>query len=216
MQLTIALETGYLRAELVGRRSAEETRQVIEEVIGACRRQRVYCVLGVVRASIPIFKVEQFGLSARLQEMAPAGEPWKVALVSDTPELRAAHEYVVTLARQKGIEARAFAQEPAAVQWLRGAADLARRYRFSRVVVAGAPAEPGVYTLWQGDEVIYYGRAQGEATLRSRLMEHLEAAVGATHYGWEISREPAARENELLQQYQRAFGRLPRLNDDAA
>jgi hypothetical protein len=72
-----------------------------------------------------------------------------------------------------------------------------------------------VYTLWQGDEVIYYGRAQGEATLRSRLMEHLEAAVGATHYSWEISREPAARESELLQQYQRAFGRLPRLNQAA-
>jgi hypothetical protein len=101
------------------------------------------------------------------------------------------------------------------VQWLRGAADLARRYRFSQVVVAGAPAEPGVYTLWQGDEVIYYGRAQGEATIRSRLLEHLEAAVGATHYGWEISREPAARESELLQQYRQAFGRLPRLNEAA-
>jgi hypothetical protein len=213
MQLAIAIETGYLKAELVGRRSAEETRQVFEEVIAACRRQRLYCVLAVVRASTPIFKVEQYGLSNYLREAVERGEPWKVALVSDTLELRAAHEYVATLARQKGLEVRAFAHEPPAVHWLRGAAD--RRYRFTRVVIAGAPAEPGVYTLWQNDEVIYYGRAQGEATLRSRLLEQLAAEVPATHYGWEISREPAARELELLQQFRQAFGRLPRLNQAA-
>jgi hypothetical protein len=215
MQLTIRVETGYLRVELVGRRTGEETREALEQAIAACRRHRVFSVLGVVRASAAVFKVEQFGLSAYLREAVEEGEPWKIALVSDTLELRAAHEYVVTLARQKGIEARAFGQEAPAVHWLRGAAELGRRYRFSRVVVAGAPAEPGVYTLWQGDEVIYYGRAQGEATIRSRLLEHLEAAVGATHYGWEISREPAARESELLQQYRQAFGRLPRLNEAA-
>jgi hypothetical protein len=215
MQLTIAIQAGYLRAELVGRRSAQETRQALEEVIGACRRHRVLSVLAVVRASVPIFKVEQYGLSACLQEIAAAGERWKIALVSDTPELRAAHDYVVTLARQKGVEARAFGQEAPAVHWLRGGAEQGRRYRFSRVVVAGAPAEPGVFTLWQGDEVIYYGRAQGETTLRARLLEQLEAGVGATHYSWEISREPAARESELLAQHLRAFGRLPRLNDAA-
>jgi hypothetical protein len=215
MRLTITVETAYVRAELVGRRSAEHTRQAIEEVLAACRRHRMASVLAVVRASTAIFKVEQFGLSAYLQDMSAAGEPWKVALVSDTPELRAAHEYVTTLARQKGIDARAFWQEPPAAHWLRSGADLGRRYRFNRVVISGAPLEPGVYTLWQGEEVIYYGRAQGAATLRSRLMEHLHAGAGATHYSWEISREPAARESELLQQYRRAFGRLPRLNEAA-
>jgi hypothetical protein len=215
MQLTIAIEAGYVRAEVVGRRGAEEMRQALEDVIGACRRRQSFAVLAVVRASNPIFKVEQFGLSAYLQDMAAAGEPWKVALVSDTPELRAAHEYIATLAQQKGIQARAFSQEAPAVQWLRGATELGRRYRFTRVVIAGAPAEPGVYTLWQGEEVIYYGRAQGDATIRSRLLDHLAAAAPATHYSWEISREPAARESELLQQHKRAFGRLPRLNEAA-
>ena len=213
MQLTIAIETDYLRAELVGRRSAEDTRKAFEEVIAACRRQRRFSVLAVVRASTPIFKVEQYGLSGYLRNAVEGGEPWKVALVSDTVELRAAHEYVATLARQRGVEVRAFAHEPPALHWLRGAAD--RRFRFSRVVIAGAPAEPGVFTLWQGDEVIYYGRAQGEATIRSRLLEQLAAGVPATHYGWEISREPAARELELLQQFRQAFGRLPRLNEAA-
>ena len=70
-------------------------------------------------------------------------------------------------------------------------------------------------TLWQNDEVIYYGRAQGGATIRSRLRDHRQAGAGATHYSWEISRDPAAREHELLQQYLRAFGRLPRMNQAA-
>ncbi len=215
MQLTIAIETGYLRVELTGRRSAEETRQALEEVLAACRRQRLFCVLAVVRASHPIFKVEQYGLSTYLSQARSRGEPWKIALVSDSAGLRAAHEYVATLARQKGLNVRAFGHEPEAIRWLRGSVDFGRRYRFSRVVIAGAPNEPGVYTLWQRDEVIYYGRAQGEATIRSRLLEHLEAAAPATHYSWEISREPAARESELLAQFRRAYGRLPRLNEAA-
>jgi hypothetical protein len=215
MQLTIAIETGYLRAELVGRRSAEETRRALDETLAACTRERVYSVLAVVRASHPIFKVEQFGLSRCLARMSAGGKPWKVALVSDTAELRAAHDYVATLARQKGLEVRAFGHELPAIQWLRGVAGAGRRYRFSRVVIAGAPSEPGVYTLWQHEEVIYYGRAQGEATLRSRLLEHLENGVQATHYGWEISREPAARERELLREFRQSFGRLPRLNQAA-
>jgi hypothetical protein len=47
-------------------------------------------------------------------------------------------------------------------------------------------------------------------------MEHYEKQIEATHYSWEISREPAARESELLRQYQETFGRLPRLNSAAA
>ena len=175
----------------------------------------MYSVLAVVRASHPIFKVEQFGWSACLGRMAAGGKPWKVALASDTAELRAAHEYWATLARQKGLEVRAFGQELPAIQWLRGAGGAGRRYRFSRVVIAGAPLEPGVYTLWRHEEVIYYGRAQGEATLRSRLLEQLESGVQATHYSWEISRQPAARESELLREFRQAYGRLPRLNEAA-
>jgi hypothetical protein len=215
MQLRIAIETGYLRAELVGRRSAEDTRQAIEEVLAACARQRVYSVLGVVRASHAVFRVQHSGLSAVLAGMAAGCEPWRVALVSDTVELRAAHQYLATLAHQKGLDVRAFGSEIHAVQWLRSAHGPGRRFRFSRVVIGGAPSEPGVYTLWQREEVIYYGRAHGEATIRSRLLEHLDAGVEATHYAWEISREPAARESELLREFRQAFGRLPRLNQAA-
>jgi hypothetical protein len=95
------------------------------------------------------------------------------------------------------------------------------RYALIRTMVAGAPPDPGVYALWENEELIYYGRALGEgATIQSRLREHLAGAnactAGATHYGWEITSNPRAREAELLREHQRAHGRLPRCNAAAA
>ena len=92
------------------------------------------------------------------------------------------------------------------------------RYRFTRSMVEGAPADPGVYALWENDELIYYGRASGNATgIQFALFEHLAGRAGpctkgATHYGWEISLDPVAREAELLAEYEAAFKRLPRCN----
>jgi len=96
------------------------------------------------------------------------------------------------------------------------------RYRFTRSMVEGAPADPGVYALWENDELIYYGRASGAViTIQSALMEHLSGRAGActqgaTHYGWEITLEPTAREAELLGEYKAAFNRLPRCNKGRA
>jgi hypothetical protein len=93
------------------------------------------------------------------------------------------------------------------------------RYRFTRSMLEGAPAERGVYALWEGDELIYYGcAAGGEASIQSALLEHLAGRAGpctrgATHYGWEIVLDPAAREAELLREYRAAFRRLPRCNN---
>jgi hypothetical protein len=92
------------------------------------------------------------------------------------------------------------------------------RYRFTRSMVEGAPADPGVYALWENDELIYYGRASGKAiTIQLALFEHLSGGAGpcteaATHYGWEITLDPVAREAELLAEYKAAFKRLPRCN----
>jgi hypothetical protein len=95
------------------------------------------------------------------------------------------------------------------------------RYALNATMVSGAPPDPGVFALWENDELIYYGRAQGNGTtIQSRLREHLDGtdpcARGATHYGWEISSNPRAREAELLREYQRSHGRLPRCNAKAA
>jgi hypothetical protein len=87
-------------------------------------------------------------------------------------------------------------------------------------MVGGAPPDPGVFALWEGEELIYYGRAQGSATIQSRLRAHLEGSdgctAGATHYGWEITSNPPVREAELLAEYRRAHGKLPRCNAKAA
>jgi hypothetical protein len=88
------------------------------------------------------------------------------------------------------------------------------RYRFTRSMLEGAPADPGVYALWEAAELIYYGRASG---IQLALFEHLCGRAGpctqrATHYGWEIILDPVAREAELLAEYRAAFNRLPRCN----
>jgi hypothetical protein len=94
------------------------------------------------------------------------------------------------------------------------------RYAFTAVMVSGAPPDPGVYALWEGDELIYYGRAHGGATIQSRLQDHLQGRAGctasATHYGWEITSHPRAREAELLAEHRHAHGCLPRCNGRAA
>jgi hypothetical protein len=93
------------------------------------------------------------------------------------------------------------------------------RYRFTRSMVEGAPAERGVYALWENEELIYYGRASSSAiTIQFALLEHLAGRAGActgraTHYGWEITFDPVAREAELLAEYKVAFKRLPRCNE---
>jgi hypothetical protein len=84
-------------------------------------------------------------------------------------------------------------------------------------MVSGAPEDPGVYALWENDELIYYGHARSaNVTIRSCLREHLAGGNActrnATHYGWEISANPAQREAELLREHQRANKKLPRCN----
>ncbi|HKU47375.1 MAG TPA: hypothetical protein VJQ58_10860, partial [Burkholderiales bacterium] len=74
--------------------------------------------------------------------------------------------------------------------------------------------------LWENDELIYYGHARGGSmTIQSCLGEHLARKLActenATHYGWEISANPAAREAELLREFERAHRGLPRCNRSA-
>jgi hypothetical protein len=211
MRFTIEPRPGYVRAALWDRETAEEMRAFLVAVSAACREHECSKVVMVIRRSRPAFKPEDYGLTTYAGELVSSA--CQVALVSDTDELHAAHEYIEMAARQQHINARAFRDEPAALRWLSNAIGPARRYRFTRVVIAGAPDEQGIYALWDGEEVIYYGRGP----IRSRLLDHFYGRVDeltrrATHYGWELCADPAAREAELLAEYRRVFGRAPRLN----
>jgi hypothetical protein len=64
-------------------------------------------------------------------------------------------------------------------------------------LVVAAPDTPGVYELWDDDEVLCL-RGTHERTLREALVhELLETRGRATHFSWEITFHPDAREREL-------------------
>ena len=217
MRFSVQARQDYLAADLVGRESAEEMRRFLHAVRARCRRLQLRKVLITIRQSRALFKAEDYGLPGYAHVLA--SPVCQVALVGDSPELNAAHEYIEVIARQDNLNVRAFVDEAAAARWLGGGAESPRRYRFTRIVLMGAPEAAGVYALWDGEELVYYGRAMGGgATLRSRLFDHYAgrlgaATQGATHYSWEVCADPAAREAELLREYEREHGRLPRHNE---
>ena len=90
---------------------------------------------------------------------------------------------------------------------------------FTSSAVALAPTAPGVYALWDQDEVIYYGRA--EHSIYSRLMDHLSGRDGpctqkASHFQTESNAQPTVRERHLLLRHRMQYGCLPRCNDVVA
>ena len=91
------------------------------------------------------------------------------------------------------------------------------RQAFTRATIGEAPDAPGVYALFEIEEVVFYGSAfGGTITIRSCLLERFaEAGSGATHCAWEISLNPAARERALLDEHRARHGRLPRRNQQA-
>lgn len=80
--------------------------------------------------------------------------------------------------------------------------------------VSRSPRKRGVYALYAGRDLLYLGMAGGgDDTLRSRLRAHLgEQAHGVTRYKRELSREPQARLQELLDEYVARYGALPAQN----
>ena len=217
MRYKIESRQGYLHAALHGRDTAEQMREFLLAVHAACRNHELPRILISVRQSRAVFKPEDYGLGSYATELV--GASCQIALVGDTDEVNSANEYIEVVARQQGMNVRAFRDERSATRWLTGSARRpARRYRFRRIVISGAPDDPGVYALWDDEELVYYGRAdRGENSIRSRLLDlYYENPKRATHYSWEVCADPAKREAELLGEHERAFGRPPRLNGKAA
>lgn len=79
-------------------------------------------------------------------------------------------------------------------------------------LVTMAPETPGVFELWENDELVFIG-STSDNTLRSQLVrELLEIDRHATHFTWQITYHPAARERELLAEFERVHHRSPRFN----
>jgi hypothetical protein len=94
-------------------------------------------------------------------------------------------------------------------------------YYFTRQnILVYAPDTHGVYGLYDGTGVpIYYGRAMGNGvTVKSRLLSHERGDEGpctksAYSFNTEVCFNPAQREQQLLAEHQRVYGRLPRCNE---
>ena len=118
MHYTFKQAPGLLRAELFGRQTAEQTHEFVDALLAEAQRRAATRVLAWVRNSRPIFKVEQYGITDKLR--AIAGRGLRIALLADSDEVRASHQYIEVLAGHHGAKLRAFRDEARALQWLNG------------------------------------------------------------------------------------------------
>ena len=117
MHFTFKQAQGYLRAELFGRQTVEQTLEFVEALTAEARNSASCRILVWVRNSRPIFKVEQYKISDQFRRLATNKE-LRVALLADSDEVRASHQYIEVLASQQGARVRAFRDEARAVDWL--------------------------------------------------------------------------------------------------
>ena len=94
------------------------------------------------------------------------------------------------------------------------------RTQFVDSMVSSVSQSAGVYFLFYERELIYIGGSDGGmfSGIRSRLLSHLAGNEGScTRYADEFSYEQnelgKERERQLLTQYKRLYGRLPKCND---
>ena len=108
---------GYLKAEMVERDTAAETAEFVEAIVGALAARKARRLLISIRDSRPVFKVEEWKLSAALEKvMSMPG--LQVAFIADTREVQMSQEYIALLGRQRGLDFKSFDSEQAAVAWL--------------------------------------------------------------------------------------------------
>lgn len=119
MHYTFKQAPGLLRAELFGGQSAEQTQEFAAALVAEAQKTAATRILVWVRNSRPIFKVEKFNLSEKFKRLA-AHRELRVALLADSDEVRASHQYVEVLAAQQGAPVRAFRDEARALHWLTG------------------------------------------------------------------------------------------------
>ena len=84
------------------------------------------------------------------------------------------------------------------------------RWRFIETMIEDAPECKGVYVLWSHGTPLAVGHARGAGdTIKSRLVAHYSHAAAPgmgeiTHYSWEICRDPAKREAQVVASLGRA------------
>lgn len=113
----VAIEPGYLKAELFNRETMTQTREFLQLVADAAMKHGRSRVLISVRSSNPVFTVERSGFLAYFRKLS-ADPSHKIALLGDSEELGISHQYIELIARQQGVRVQSFRDEAAALQWL--------------------------------------------------------------------------------------------------
>ena len=121
MHYKIERMQGYLRAELNERRTGPDSEAFIRALTAKSAEESCPRVLIFVRHSRPIFKLQAYGILEYFRTVA-ANPANRVALLSDSDEMRSSQQYIEMLGREQGANVRAFRDEPAAVEWLRDTA----------------------------------------------------------------------------------------------
>src|SRR5258708_23365981 len=102
MQYKIAMERGYLRADLLERETAEETRRFLRAVVFESVKHGCPRILVHVRSSKTLFTVERYGVLETFKKLA-SDPAHRIALLGDTVELAMAHDHVAWLPRPQAI-----------------------------------------------------------------------------------------------------------------
>ena len=118
MRYTLETVGKVLRAVLVGRETVDETREFLGALAARALESGLKRIVIVVRDSRTIFQVQKYGIADYLQQLSQNSD-YRVALVADSSEGRAAHEYIQTLAHLQRANVRAFREEAAALDWLK-------------------------------------------------------------------------------------------------
>ena len=121
MQYKIERMDGYLRAELRERRTGPESEEFIRALTAKSAEDGCTRILIYVRHSRPIYKLQSYGILEYFRTIATSPAS-RVALLSDSEEMRSSQHYIEMLGREQGANVRAFRDEPAALEWLRGSA----------------------------------------------------------------------------------------------
>ena len=113
----IVEDADCLRAELFGRQTAAETREFLNVLADYATKRGQTRLLICVRCSKPVFTVEKYGIVEFFDLVSRYSA--RIALLGDSEEIRIAHQYIEALARQRGVNVRAFRDEPTALRWLK-------------------------------------------------------------------------------------------------
>jgi hypothetical protein len=117
MYFRIGCEADYLRADLFARETSEETREFLSALAEKVAEQSCWRVLISVHRSNPEFRVGRYDLFSYFAFARSSAA--KIALLGDSEEVRIAHQYVESLARQRDVNLRTFRTEANALRWLR-------------------------------------------------------------------------------------------------